>query len=179
MADVHFIMLDGRYYRENPKNDEPSMLGPAQREWLFNTLKQSDATFKILASPVPWAKNTKPGSPDTWDGYAGEREEIFTFIEENEIEGVVLISADRHRSDMWKIARPEGYDFYEFESSKLTNVHTHDPMPDALFSYNDKCSFGKLLFNTTGTDPHVVYQIYSIDNELIYSFKLSKSQLLF
>ena len=177
MADVHFIMLDGRYYRENPKNDEPSMLGPAQKKWLFETLTESDATFKILASPVPWAKNTKPGSPDTWDGYAGEREEIFRFLEENEIEGVILISADRHRSDIWKIVRPDGYDFYEFESSKLTNVHTHDPMPDALFSYNDKCSFGKLLFNTTGTDPSVTYQIYSIDNELIHSFKVSRSQL--
>ncbi len=179
VADVHFIMLDGRYYREDPNSESPSMLGPEQKAWLFDTLKESDATFKVLASPVPWAHNTKPGSPDTWDGYAQEREEIFSFIEESRIEGVVLISADRHRSDLWKIERPDGYDFYEFESSKLTNVHTHNPMPDALFSYNDKCSFGKLLFNTTGTDPSVTYQIYSIDNELIYSFSLSKSQLFF
>ncbi|MBN1124970.1 MAG: alkaline phosphatase D family protein [Sedimentisphaerales bacterium] len=177
IADVHFIMLDGRYYRENPKGNNPSMLGPFQKKWLKETLKKSSSAFKILVSPVPWAMNTKPGSLDTWDGYATERKEIFTFIEQNKIEGILLLSADRHRSDLWKIERPNGYDFYEFESSRLTNIHKHGPQKGSLFSYNEKCSFGKLTFDTVQSNPQVNYEIYNIDNQRVYTFTIKHSQL--
>ena len=177
IGDVDFFMLDGRYYRNNPRGNNTSMLGDAQKKWLFKKLKSSTATFKVLASPVPWAFGTKPGSLDTWEGYKKEREEIFSFLEANKIDGVILLSADRHRSDVWKIERPDGYDLYEFESSKLTNIHTHKLIPGALFGYNKKCSFGLLRFDTTIPDPQVSYQIINIDNEVIHTFSLKKSQL--
>ncbi len=177
IGDVDFFMLDSRYYRDKPRSENPSMLGGAQKKWLFEKLKSSKATFKVLASPVPWAMGAKPGSRDPWQGYKAEREQIFSFLESNRIDGVILISADRHRSDAWKIERENGYNLYEFESSKLTNIHTHKIMPGALFGYNKKCSFGLLTFDTTKTDPEVKYQIISIDNELIWDFSLKKSQL--
>ena len=179
IGDVDFFMLDGRYYRDKPKGKNPSMLGVAQKKWLFQKLKSSRATFKVLASPVPWAFGAKPGSLDPWQGYKAEREQIFSFLETNRIDGVILISADRHRSDAWKIERKDGYDLYEFESSKLTNIHTHKVMPGALFGYNKKCSFGLLTFDTTKTDPEVTYQIISIDDEVIWKLKLNKSQLTY
>jgi alkaline phosphatase D len=177
IGDVDFFMLDGRYYRDDPKEDNPSMLGGAQKKWLFEKLKSSKGTFKVLASPVPWALGAKPGSRDPWQGYQAEREQIFSFLETNRIDGVILISADRHRSDAWKIERENGYDLYEFESSKLTNIHTHKIMPGAMFGYNKKCSFGLLTFDTTKADPEVTYQIISIDDELIWEFSIKKSRL--
>ena len=177
IGDVDFFMLDGRYYRDDPKNNNPSMLGQVQKKWLFEKLKSSRATFKVLASPVPWALGAKPGSRDPWQGYQAEREQIFSFLETNRIDGVILISADRHRSDAWKIERENGYDLYEFESSKLTNIHTHKIMSGAMFGYNKKCSFGLLTFDTTKKDPEITYQIVSIDNEPIWEFSLKKSQL--
>ncbi len=180
MGDIDFIMLDCRYYRENPKEvDDPSMLGEYQKKWLKEKLKASTATFKVIASSVPWAKDTKPGSDDTWDGFPNEREEIFSFIEENKIDGVLLISADRHRSDAWKIERPNGYTLYDLMSSKLTNIHTHELMDESLFGYNKKCSFGSLEFDTTLDDPSVSYTIKSIDNEEIHKTTIFKSQLDF
>lgn len=177
IGDVDFFMLDGRYYRDNPKSENPSMLGPAQKKWLFGKLKDSDATFKVLASPVPWSYGAKPGSRDPWQGYKAEREQIFSFLETNKIDGVILIAADRHRSDAWKIERENGYDLYEFESSRLTNIHTHKIMPGSLFGYNEKCSFGLLSFDTTREDPEVTYQIVNIDNEIIHEISLKRSQL--
>lgn len=177
IGDVDFFMLDGRYYRTDPELPNPRMLGNVQLQWLKDALKQSKATFKIIASPVPWSYGAKPGSLDPWQGYQDEREEIFSYLEANKINGVVLISADRHRSDAWKIERENGYDFYEFMSSRLTNIHTHNVMPDALFGYNEKCSFGLLKFDTTKDDPTVAYEIYSIDNELIHKITLNRSQL--
>ncbi|MBI1386939.1 MAG: alkaline phosphatase [bacterium] len=178
IADVDFILLDSRYYREDPKTVEsPSMLGAAQKQWLFDTLKQCKGTFKVIASPVPWSLGAKPGSLDPWQGYQQERDEIFSFIHDNRIEGVVLLSADRHRSDAWKIERKNAYDLYEFESSRLTNIHTHGLMPEAMFGYNEKCSFGLLTFDTTRTDPTVSFEIINIDDELIHKITVDLNQL--
>ncbi len=177
VGDVDFFMLDGRYYRTDPKEPNQTMLGPTQKKWLFQKLQNSKATFKVIASAVPWASGTKPGSLDTWDGYKTEREELFSFIAENKIEGIILLSADRHRSDVWKIFRPRGYHLYEFESSCLTNIHRHNKIKGALFSYNEKRSFGLLAFDTSRPDPEVTYKIINIDNEVVHNFKIKKSQL--
>ena len=180
IGDIDFIMLDCRYYRENPKEvDDPSMLGEFQKDWLKERLRASTATFKVIASSVPWAKDTKPGSDDTWDGFPKEREEIFTFIVENEIDGALLLSADRHRSDVWKVMLPGSYTTYDLMSSRLTNVHTHNLMEGSIFGYNKKCSFGTLEFDTTTDDPSISYTIKSIDNETIHNMTIYKSQLDF
>lgn len=176
-GDVHFIMLDGRYYR-TPKVEEgaPTMLGPVQKQWLLDRLKASTATIKFIASPVPFIG----GNNDKWTGFPDEREEIFSFIEQNKIEGVVLLSADRHRSDVLVTRREQGYDLYEFMSSKLTNHHTHkeiDEKDGALFSYNKKCSFGLVEVDTTAADPTVKYQVISIDKESIHEITIRLSQL--
>ena len=180
IGNIDFFFMDCRYYRENPETTiEPSMLGVYQKQWLKDGLKASGATFKVVASSVPWAIGTKPGSDDTWDGFPEEREEIFSFIEENRIEGVILLSADRHRSDAWRIERPAGYTLYDFMSSQLTNTHTHQIMPGSIFGYNKTCSFGMLEFDTRGEDPKLSYSIYNIENELINRITLYKSQLIF
>ena len=120
IADVDFFLLDGRTYRTNPHAENPTMLGPAQKAWLLNNLASARGTFKVLVSPVAWAPGAKPGSRDTWDGFRSEREEIFSWLENNSMEGVLLVSADRHRSDAWKIERPDGYPLYDLMSSRLT-----------------------------------------------------------
>lgn len=184
IADVDFFMLDSRYYRmKNQRHgvdvENPSMLGEAQKKWLLDKLRDAKGTFKVIASQVPWSFGAKPGigGMDTWEGYKQEREDIFSFIEQHDIEGVLLISADRHRSDVWRIDRPDGYPLYEFESSRLTNIHRHGIMPGAIFGYNDDCSFGTLTFDTTRDDPRVTYRIVNIDNELVYAFVVERSQL--
>lgn len=177
IGDVHFLLLDGRYYRTRPKGKKRSMLGPVQKEWLFERLRSSSATFKIIASPVPFASGVKPGSSDPWDGYPEEREQIFSFVEQGRIGGVILIAADRHRSDVWKIPRPNGYDLYEFQSSRLTNIHTHGVMKGSLFGFNKERSFGLLSFDTTKDDPEITYTIVTIDNEPVYQLTLRRSQL--
>jgi alkaline phosphatase D len=187
LGDIHFIMLDGRYYREEggrqkKKVENPSMLGPVQLAWLKETLKHSRGTFKILASPVPWAPGVKGGPPgglDTWDGFPGERDAIYNFVYEQGISGVALLSGDRHRSDARRITRPNGYDLYDLLSAGLTNYHTHPVVetPGLLFGYNEKNSFALLHFDTLAEDPTLTYEIVNIDNQSIWSLELTLSQL--
>lgn len=186
MADVDFFMLDCRYYREPSSADgnitDPQMLGPVQLNWLKEKLLASKGTFKVIVSSVPWAYGAKSGMSgrfDTWRGYKKERKEIFDFLAENKIEGIVLLSADRHRSDLWKIERENGYPLYELESSKLVNTHTHVCMddPERILCYNEKCSFGKVIFNTKLPDPTLHYEIWSIDNEKVEEYTIKLSEL--
>ena len=178
IGDVEFFMLDCRFYRTNPYMDQKTMLGREQKKWLLERLQQSTSAFKVLASSVPWAFGAKGDAVDTWNGFREERGEIFDLLAEHNIEGVVLISADRHRSDAWRIERPNGYALYEFESSRLTNDAVHDLVPGALFGYNDAQSFGLLSFDTTKSDPTVTYQILSIDDEVKGELTLQRSELV-
>ncbi|MFP6675019.1 MAG: alkaline phosphatase D family protein [Pirellulaceae bacterium] len=174
VGNIHFIMLDGRYYRHRPGK---TMLGPVQKAWLKRTLLSSSAAIKVVASPVPWEYRTKGDSKDTWNGFRDERTEIFDFLSENKIDGVLLISADRHRSDAWKIDREDAYPLYEFNSSRLTNNHVHPTMKQAIFSYNKKQSFGLVELDTTPDDPKIDYSVWSIDGEKIHQLSLRYSQI--
>lgn len=177
IGEVDFFMLDGRFYRTNPFADSPTMLGPHQKQWLLGRLKQSTATFKVLVSPVPWSFGTKGDAVDTWNGFRQERDEIFGFLSRNRVEGVFLLSADRHRSDARRIDRQAGYPLYEFESSRLTNEAVHDLVPGALFGYNEKQSFGLLTFDMTSPDPSVTFRIVSIDDETVGEITIKRSEL--
>ena len=179
IGDVHFIFLDCRYYRDLKGG---SMIGPVQKKWLLDTLASSKGTFKVIASSVPWSPGVKPGSRDTWDGFDEERETIFTHIEKNGISGVLLMAADRHRSDLRKITRENGYDFFEVMSSRLTNVHTHGLVSGAtgskfIMGYNETPSFGRLEFDTKSATPSIEYKIFDIDNNEQGSAKILLSDL--
>jgi alkaline phosphatase D len=176
IGDVHFIMLDGRYYRDLKGG---TMLGPIQKKWLFETLAKSSATFKVIASPVPFTAKIKKGSRDPWDGFPEEREEIFSHIESKRIEGVFLIAADRHRTDLRTTKRPNGYTLYEFESSRLTNHHTHPVVKTdgLIWGYNKTCSFGLMKFNTRAKDPTVEFVCVDIDGKIHETFLLQRSKL--
>jgi alkaline phosphatase D len=181
IGKVHFIMLDGRYYRESPKTGSPSMLGPVQMKWLKKTLADEPATFKVICTNVPMAPKVKPGSKDTWDGYSEERSEIYQFIADKKIPGVVILSADRHRSDAYKVdTEIEGmYPLFEFSSSRLTNQHVHKLIDHSLFGYNEKQSFGRVDFDLTAEDPSVKYTIINIDGKEIHDLTIKLSQLQF
>lgn len=174
IGDVDFFMLDNRYYRSVKQG---TMLGPIQKKWLLSKLSQSKATFKIIASGVLWTEHADKGGKDSWWGFKEEREEIFSLIDREKIDGVILLSADRHRTDVYKIHRPNGYTLYEFETSKLTNNHTHGTRKEALFSYNKGNYFGLLSFDLTKSDPQVTFECITMDRKSVYNLTLKRSQL--
>ena len=180
IGKVHFVLIDGRYYRESPKGKNPSMLGPAQMKWFRQALKKP-AAFTVFCTNVPMTPKVKPGSKDTWDGFATERQKIFKFIADQRIPGVIILSADRHRSDAYKIDTGiDGmYPLYEWQSSRLTNQHVHGLIKHSLFGYNQKQSFGRVDFDLKADDPTVKYTVVNIDGKAIHSLKVKRSELQF
>ena len=178
LGKVEIIMLDCRYYRDRQKK---SMLGPVQKRWLKETLRNSTSVFKIIASSVPFSKGIKPGSKDPWDGYPDEREEIFSFIESEKIGGVFLIAADRHRIDLRRTDRPQGYDLFEFVSGRLTNRHVHPVVKTdgLIWGYNDTCGYCLIQINTRKKDPSLVLEAYDLNGKKIFTHMVKASSLQF
>jgi alkaline phosphatase D len=72
-----------------------TMLGEQQKEFLFDRLQNSDATWKIVATSVPM-QALLFAPYDRWEGYPAERREVLEFIRDNGIKNVVFLSTDLH-----------------------------------------------------------------------------------
>ncbi|HEX8111176.1 MAG TPA: alkaline phosphatase D family protein [Kofleriaceae bacterium] len=107
------IDLGGGHVITNPRASSPpgTMLGKAQKQWWKDTMKGSDATWKLWGNEVTLMRlkitSLGPTSPlpadlvisaDAWDGYNAERTELMTFLKANAIQNVVVLTGDIHAS---------------------------------------------------------------------------------
>jgi len=167
---VDFFILDGRYHRDptdRPDNKKKTMIGARQKAWLKKELKASTAPFKVLASGGGWssAENEKGG--DSWAVYMTERNEIFEFIRENEISGVLCISGDSHMGELNCIPWSEkgGYDIYDLCSSPLAQQPANKnlrqtPEIRVRNTWTRSVNMGLLEFDLTAETPKLVYNLY-------------------
>lgn len=97
---ARFIMTDNYSYR-SPDDDEDgpdkTMLGEQQKDWLKEELLAASGSYPVIVwvNSQPWISIAGPDG-DGWGPFATEREEIATFIVENGIEGLVMLSGDAH-----------------------------------------------------------------------------------
>jgi len=121
------IMTDERYFRTGKQG---SFLGDDQMQWLQTQLLDCKGPFIILSSGTMWSDYVSAGK-DSWGKFDPEgRDRIFNLIENNRIKGVLLISGDRHGARGFRIPRPSGFHFYEFEAASLggrTGPPVNDP----------------------------------------------------
>jgi alkaline phosphatase D len=128
-----------------------------------------------------WSDYVSNGK-DSWGVNDPEgRERIFNLIEKNKIGGVILISGDRHGARGFRIPRPSGFSFYEFESASLggrrgPNV-TNPAWDTQLYGFTDVYAFGEFSFNTLLPDPEVTFKLIQDSGKVLYEIKLTKSQL--
>lgn len=173
------VMTDNRYFRE--KQGKHCFLGPKQMSWLKETLLACKGPFIILSCGTMWSDYVS-GGKDSWGKFDPEgREEIFNFIEHNKISGVVLISGDRHGARGFKIPRPSGYTFYEFEPASLGArtgpPATSDKWDTQLFGISGKYAFGEFTFDISLADPVLTYRLIDEGAKVIYEKVLTRSQL--
>ncbi len=102
-GNADFFVLDSRSQRDparEPDSTTKSMLdgddlGDAgQLTWLLDGLKNSDARWKFILSPVILNPTTKEF--DGWAAYATERQKILDFLKTNNIQNVIVLSGDLH-----------------------------------------------------------------------------------
>jgi alkaline phosphatase D len=114
---VDLVLTDERLFRDPPReaiatpdnvgpHREPpgrTMLGEEQREWLVDTLTDSEATWTVWADEVltvPFRFGSGPLSlypvQGGWDGYTRERLQITEAIAEADVDNYVTITGDMH-----------------------------------------------------------------------------------
>ena len=101
--DVDVFLLDGRYYRDPNRATNltrKTMLGTRQLEWFKRELAASKAKVKVLVSGGEWQVH---GTDDSWRSFKEERDEIFKFIQQKGIDGVLLLSGDRHFTGAYQV----------------------------------------------------------------------------
>ena len=93
----------------NPRVASPpgTMLGKQQKAWWKDTMKKSDATWKLWGNEVTLMRlrvqklgardiSDRVVTGDSWDGYPTERAELMTYLKTESIQNVVVLSGDIH-----------------------------------------------------------------------------------
>ncbi|OYR40233.1 alkaline phosphatase [Halorubrum sp. Hd13] len=114
---VDLVMTDERLFRDPPREAIPTvdnvgphreppgrtMLGDEQREWLLDTVTDSDATWTVWADEVltiPFRLGSGPLSvypvQGGWDGYTRERQRIAERIAASSVDNFVTVTGDMH-----------------------------------------------------------------------------------
>lgn len=97
---VRFLITDVRSERtpdDRPDGPAKSMLGEAQRAWLFRELEASRGRYALVVwvNPVPWI--TEPGSGHGWGRYDWERRTIADRIRSlSLVNRMLMLSGDGH-----------------------------------------------------------------------------------
>lgn len=130
--DVDFFLMDDRSFRTSDymkdsinglPNPDKQMWGSTQLDWLKNQLLTSRAPFKIIANGSPILN--KYNNYDCMVHYVLEQEALIKFIQEEQIEGVLFITGDRHHSEISRRKLNDGYYLYDIVNSSLTaGLHT-------------------------------------------------------
>ena len=97
--DLQIWMLEGRDFRSPnniPDGPEKTILGAEQKKWLFETMRASDATFRILISPTPILGPDRDDKNDNLanKGFTHESDEVRAIL--NTLPATYVICGDRH-----------------------------------------------------------------------------------
>ena len=159
--DLQIWLTENRLHRSPnkiPDGPDKSIWGPEQKEWLKRTLRESDATFKILISPTPMIGPDdlrKTDNHTNIGGFRHERDEFFGWLRETGIadRNFYLVCGDRH----WQYHSVDPSGIEEFSCGALVDENARlgrqpgDPKstdPDAQIKQpytQEKASGGFLL----------------------------------
>ena len=121
-------LTENRDYRSpnrSPDGPEKTIWGGRQRQWLQQTLLESDAAFKILISPTPMIGPDDLSKRDNHcdiGGFRHERDEFFAWAKEHGLlgKGLYLVCGDRH----WQYHSIDPSGFEEFSSGALVDANS-------------------------------------------------------
>jgi alkaline phosphatase D len=180
---VDVFMLDTRYHRQPNKLDieNKQLLGEGQWRWLQNELLASTADFKLIVSGMQVIADYHPY--ETWKMFPSERQRLLDFLNEQHINGVVLLSGDRHTGEILRDEKVLDYPLVEFTSSPLAagvGGSTADSIAIRRVPGSEITAehFSMLDFDFSGDDPSMSYSAMGQHgNKLGLTYTLRASQL--
>ena len=123
--DCEFFLLDDRYYRSDEDDTTGKLLGDEQMQWLKLSLLNSKATFKfIITGSQVLNKQTEK---ECWmSDYPNDTKEFLNFIKNNQINGLIFLTGDRHLTRVIKDSTITSYPLYDFTISPVLSLLTKE-----------------------------------------------------
>ena len=202
---ANLIMIDTRYIGRQKQEESPSeikgskrtMLGYEQEEWLKNEVlksKERGSIWTILGNQVVMGQFDVGNSilrrvalADAWDDYPASRSRFYDVLEENDIQGLVVLTGDVHVSLASQLMRdPYRMSKLKRFSRKITNgfrrLFGQKQKQDeqilgielvtpaiASFSIEDKTK-AKLARSVLWTQPHIRHGEFHYKGFMIVEF---------
>lgn len=170
------ILLDTRYFRDpldkSPEkgrrylpNTEGDILGEAQWSWLEEQLNNSDAQVHIIGSSIQ-ILSAEHGY-EKWANFPKSRQRLFDLLQETQPARTVLLSGDRHISELSKIDLEQlDYPLYELTSSGMT--HTWSRVGDEPNQYRvsdliAKLAYGLIRIDWSEEEPVITLEVNGLE----------------
>ncbi len=121
--DLQIWIMEGRKYRSknsDPDGPDKTIWGKTQKEWLYHTIKNSDAAIKVIISATPVLGPDRGNKNDNHanQGFTYEGNEIRNFV--NQFDNVFFCVGDRH----WQyVSHIEHTNLWEFSCGPGSDQH--------------------------------------------------------
>lgn len=170
-------MVEGRNFRsKNMDEDGPekTIWGKRQKDWLFSTMTESKATFKILFSSTPILGPDRDAKADNYSNsnFTYEGDQIRKFL--NQQKNLFICIGDRH----WQyVSHPEGTNLWEFSAGAGSDEHAggwkqEDERPQHRF-LRVKGGFLYGEIDDADSMPKLIFQHYDVDGNMVHEEQFS------
>ncbi len=123
--DLQVWFLEGRDYRspnDMPDGPEKTILGAEQKQWLRQTLNESEAAFKLVFSPTPIVGPDRDNKKDNHANEIFDHEGHELRAELAKHDGVIVLCGDRHwqyasvdaETKLWEFGCGPGSEKHQF-----------------------------------------------------------------
>ena len=173
--DLQIWIVEGRNYR-SPNNlvdgPEKTIWGEEQKNWFYETVSNSDASFKVLITSSPILGPDKKNKNDNLSNekYSHEQGEILDFIKKQN--NLYIINGDRH----WQyVTHINGTNLWEFGCGAGTDSHSlptqggwnrGDPEPEHEF-LRLKGGFLSVEAFRAENKPSISFFHHDVDGEIV------------
>ena len=162
---AQFFLLDTRRYRSFFRAEDGRgkvMLGAEQMAWLQRELAASTATFKLILSTVPLEFGT---TREHWRAYRSARQQLYDFLRERAISGVVFLTGDQHWLSIHDLET--GHREYQVGPMQSFLRTPPDNRPDRVIFEMATANYGEIMI-TRGSQPRLVFTARGQRGELLY-----------
>ena len=181
--NLQIWIVEGRQYRSPnraPDGPDKTILGAAQKAWLFRTIAESDATFKVLLSPTPVVGPDRGNKNDNHAnaGFRHEGEELRRFLGRHR--NLVVACGDRH----WQYFSDDpDSGVREFGCGPSSDVHAggYEPQPGderVQKFFRLQGGFLTVTAETAGGADRLALRHHAVDGAVVHEAVLDPSGAL-
>lgn len=171
--DLQIWLIEVRDFRSSntdPDGPQKTILGAEQKSWLRDSLKASDATWRILISPTPWVgpdKDTKKADNHADPAYHHESAEMLAWFRDQLGDNFAIVCGDRH----WQYhsVHPK-FGIHEFSIGPCSDAHAQHPEenPDWHRFFRDRGGFASVEVDRPRGIPRLTIRLHDTQGAVVH-----------